>query len=153
MSVKDLLLNPGRHCVGTSLGLLIIRVATGLFMALGHGWGKLTGFGDMVGQFPDPLGVGSGVGLAVAVFAEFFCALAVALGFGTRILSIPVAVVMFVAAFAIHGDDPWARQELALLYAIPFFAMMFMGAGRFSIDALICKERGYDKSCQVLADK
>ena len=112
-------------------------------MLLTHGWSKLTGFGSLSDKFPDPLGVGSAFSLVLAIFAEVFCSLAVAAGIGTRVAAIPVIITMTVAAFMVHGDDPWAKKEFALMYAIPFLALMFTGAGRYSIDAIVCKARGY----------
>lgn len=103
-------------------------------MVAAHGWGKLTNFSEKSSQFADPLGVGSETSLALAIFAEVFCAVAVAIGLFTRVAAIPLVITMFVAAFAIHIDDPFQKKEFALLYAIPFLALMFTGAGRFSID-------------------
>ncbi len=142
MTLKDKILNPGDHCIGTSIGLLIIRVVPSGMM-LSHGWSKLMGFGQMSDQFPDPIGVGSPMSLALVVFAEFFCSLAVILGIGTRVVVIPLVITMLVAAIAIHGNDPFANKELPLLYAAIFLPLMFAGAGRYSIDAIVCKERGY----------
>jgi putative oxidoreductase len=120
----------------TSLGLLLVRVGAGGIMLLGHGWGKLIGFSEVAERFPDPLGLGSStLSLALAVFAEFFCAAAVVAGFATRFAAAPLVVTMLVAAFVIHADDPWAKKELALLYAVPFVALIFTGAGKFSFDA------------------
>ena len=53
----------------------------------------------------------------------------------------PLLITMLVAALIIHAEDPWARKELALLYAVPAIALIFTGAGRFSIDGLIWKKK------------
>ena len=120
----------------TSLGLLLVRLGAGGMMLAGHGWAKLSGFSEMASRFPDPLGLGSSTAsLSLTVFAEFFCAAAVVLGVATRFAAVPLAVTMLVAAFAIHADDPWAKKELALLYAVPFVTLVFTGAGKFSVDA------------------
>ncbi len=132
-------LDARRRQTGLDAGLLVMRVATGAMMAFGHGWGKLVTYAERAATFPDPLGVSSPVSLALVVFAEFFCALLVALGAATRFAAIPLVINMFVAAFVIHGDDPWLRQEFAVLYLIPFFTLIFTGAGRFSIDAWVRK--------------
>lgn len=105
-------------------------------MLFGHGWGKLAGFSDISQRFPDPLGFGSpALSLGLAVFAEAFCAAAVMVGFATRFAALPLVVTMVVAALVIHADDPWAKKELALLYAVPFITLAFTGAGKFSVDA------------------
>ena len=82
-------------------------------MLLAHGWGKLTSFAERSSSFPDPLGVGSSLSMALATGAEVFCALAVILGFATRWAAVPLMVTMAVAALIIHGDDPWAKKEFA----------------------------------------
>ena len=41
---------------------------------------------------------------------------------------------MGVAAFIVHGADPLAKKEMALLYFIAFVAIFLAGPGKFSID-------------------
>ena len=122
------------------LGLLILRVSFGLLMA-GHGLGKVQDLVAGKTGFPDPLGIGSVPSLALAAFAEFLCALAVAVGFKTRWAAIPVVITMLVAAFIFHADDGWAKQEFPLLYACGFLALVFTGSGRHSVDAWLRKRR------------
>ena len=124
----------------TSFGLLILRLGTGLTMAFGHGWGKLTTFSEGAAQFPDPLGVGSSVSLALAVFAEFFCSLAITAGLVTRAAVVPVMITMLVAFFLIHGADPFAKQEKSLLYLIPLMTLFLTGPGRYSLDRLFARK-------------
>lgn len=119
------------------IGLLILRVGIGAFMLVAHGWGKLAGFGELAGVFPDPIGLGSTVSLSLAIFAEVLCALLIVFGLGTRFAAVPLVVTMVVAAFVVHADDPWAKKEFALLYAIPFLTLIFTGGGRFALDSLI----------------
>lgn len=119
------------------IGLLILRLGVGSFMLVAHGWGKLANFGELATKFPDPIGLGPTVSLVLAVFAEFVCALLLILGLGTRFAAVPLLVTMLVAAFVVHADDPWSKQEFALLYAIPFLALIFTGGGRFSLERLI----------------
>lgn len=117
-----------------SLGLLILRIWIGLMMALGHGLGKLTAFGERAANFPDPIGVGSPLSLSLAVFAEFFCSLALVLGLFTRAAVVPLIITMLVAALVIHADDPWRRKELAVAFLAPFIALYFTGPGKYSLD-------------------
>lgn len=124
------------------LGLLILRVSSGGTMLLGHGMGKLTTFSERAASFPDPIGIGSTASLSLAVFGEVVCALLVALGLGTRLAAVPAAITMLVAAFVIHGADPFAKKELALLYAAPFVTLILTGGGRFSLDHLLFSRRG-----------
>jgi putative oxidoreductase len=126
----------------TSIGLLILRVGIGLYL-MTHGWGKLQkllhGEGD---KFADPLGIGPTLSQFLAMSAEFFCALLIVIGLATRLATVPIIATMVVAILTVHGQDPWTSgagrsKEPAMLYLIPFFALIFTGAGRFSIDGLI----------------
>jgi putative oxidoreductase len=72
--------------------------------------------------------------LILVVFAEFVCAIALIIGFKVRLASIPLLFTMIVAAFMIHGGDPWQKKELALIYGGVYLVLLFMGGGRFGID-------------------
>ncbi|RZO51654.1 MAG: DoxX family protein [Sandaracinaceae bacterium] len=123
------------------VGLLVLRVTIGSMMLLGHGLPKLMTFGEKLHRFPDPIGVGSEASLTLAVFAEVVCAGLIAVGFATRLATIPLLVTMLVAALVIHGDDPWARKEFALLYAVPALTLLLTGPGKLSVDAARGKEQ------------
>ncbi len=129
------------HDTAISLGLLALRVGVGSMMLLAHGWGKLADFGAYAERFPDPLGIGAVPTLAVAVLAEAFCSLLLIAGLGTRFAALPPLATMAVAGLIVHAADPWAKQELPLLYAIGYLTLLLTGAGRFSLDALIAKRR------------
>ncbi|UCC79552.1 MAG: DoxX family protein [Candidatus Zixiibacteriota bacterium] len=125
----------------TSIGLLVLRVTVGLMMAFGHGLGKLVSYGVRAANFPDPFGIGSPVSLGMVVFAEFFCSLALVLGFLTRSAAIPLIIAMLVAAFVIHGDDPFGRKELALMYLASFVVILIAGPGKYSLDRLFSRKQ------------
>jgi putative oxidoreductase len=118
----------------TALGLLILRVSVAGMMLFGHGLPKLMHFGAMSASFPDPLGLGPAVSLALAILGEVVCAILLALGLFTRLAAVPFLVTMLTAAVLVHSADPWAKKELALLYAVPALALLFTGAGAFSLD-------------------
>ena len=143
-----------RQDLTNSIGLLILRLGMGGFMAT-HGWGKLKmivdGQWEMMG---DPIGLGPHLSLIMVMLAEFAAAIFVVIGLGTRVAAALPVFAMFVAAFVIHGSDPltssegamkffsgesksWASKEPALLFMFGFLALIFTGAGKFSIDGLI----------------
>ena len=98
---------------------------------------------DLVHQMstePSVFGLGSSISLGLAVFAEFFCALALILGLGSRLVLIPLIVTMAVAAFVIHGADPFGKKELALVYLCAYIGLFLMGSGRYSVDTVIAKK-------------
>ena len=148
-----------RQTLIQSTGLLILRLGMGGYMAT-HGWGKLqmllAGNYEMFG---DPIGIGSQLSLSLITFAEFVCAILVMLGMGTRFAAATLVIGMTVAAFVAHASDPWTSgeafrlftagetkfpvsKEMALLYLVPFRALVFTGAGQFSIDRWIGRRTG-----------
>ena len=126
----------------TSVGLLLLRLGAGGFMLYGHGWSKLTEFADKAAHFPDPLGLGSSsLSLGLAVLAEVVCALALVAGLLTRYVAGALAFTMMVAVFVVHGDDPWAKKELAALYLVPYLTLIFTGGGRYALDIYVLPRR------------
>jgi putative oxidoreductase len=130
----------GRLQDQNDIALLILRLSAGLMMAFSHGYGKIIKYfsGEEI-QFADPIGLGAPLSLLLAGSAEFFCALAVALGFYSRLSAIPVAFTMAVAAFVVHANDPFQKQEFALLYFFIFLFFALVHPGKFSLDALLKK--------------
>ena len=119
------------------LGILIIRVAIGAFM-LTHGYPKLMRLfsGEEI-RFADPFDLGPVPSLALAVFAEFFCSIFIAIGLGTRLASIPLIITMAVAAFVAHAGDPFGQKETALLYLLFYILLLITGSRRYSVDRLL----------------
>jgi putative oxidoreductase len=124
------------------LGLLLLRVGLGGLMLGAHGWGKLLKLleGGPI-KFADPLGLGPGPSLVLAVGSEVACAALLIVGLGTRFAAAPLVITMLVAAFIVHGDDPFRKQEFAIVYMIPFLTLMATGPGRYSLDAVIARRR------------
>ncbi len=125
-----------------NLGLLILRLGVGGYM-LTHGWGKLQRvLAGELDKFADPLGLGPELSLLSAVGAEFFGALLVMVGLATRLSAGALVFTMGVAAFIVHAADPWtmgdgASKEPALLYLIPFLALVLTGPGKLSLDTYV----------------
>ncbi|MCC5827889.1 MAG: DoxX family protein [Phycisphaeraceae bacterium] len=140
-------MNSQLSAILNSIGLLILRLGMGGYM-LTHGWGKVQRvYAGNLDDFGDPLGIGSGVSLVLVAFAEFVCAILVMLGLLTRLACFPIVFTMAVAAFIAHADDPWIlsqgmpSKQPALTYLIPFLALMFTGAGRYSLDKLLFRRK------------
>ena len=116
------------------IGLLIMRLAFGGVMLFSHGLPKLMSFSEKKDVFPDPIGFGSTFSLSLAVFAEVVCALFLLLGLFTRFVSAPLLIAMLVAFFIIHGADPFAKKELAFMYACGYLSLICTGGGKFSLE-------------------
>jgi putative oxidoreductase len=117
------------------LSLLLLRLTFGGLLFLNHGWPKVLAFEEKFHSFPDPLGVGSELSYALTIFSEVFCPVLIVLGLFTRYASIPIVITMLVAVFFIHGADPLAKKEMAILYLVPFLILLTSGPGKFSLDA------------------
>lgn len=143
--MKKLLFSNPTVALPASLALLVMRLVFGLFMLIGHGWGKLMNFSAISERFMDFMGLGSTVSLALAVFAEVVCAFLVSIGLLTRAALIPLIITMAVAAFIAHGNDPFfappreASKEMALLFLSGYLAIFLAGPGRFSLDQWLKK--------------
>ena len=120
------------------LALFVLRAGFGLAMMFSHGVPKLMKlFGDDPIKFADPIGIGETTSFYLTVFAEFLCALLVAIGLKTRLATIPLIITMLVALFIVHGADPFNVKEMAALYFLAFFALLFTGPGKYSLDSMM----------------
>ncbi len=115
------------------IGILVLRVAIGFLMLFPHGFGKATNFLNMMNTFPDPLGIGSSLSLAGAVFGEVICSILIILGVKTRFFATPALFTMLVAAFMVHASDPWKIKEKAILYGVCYLVLIITGGGKFSV--------------------
>ncbi len=124
------------------VALLLLRLSFGAAMAYGHGWGKLNRLfsGEEI-TFFDPFGIGPVASLGLVVFAEFLCSILIGLGLLTRLAVIPLIITMVVAVFVRHAGDSFGQIEKGLMYLFVYIALLFTGAGAYSIDALIKKKR------------
>ena len=125
------------HGNNVDMGLLILRLVPGFLMAYGHGWGKLTSFGEKSGDFYNFLGLGSEFSFALVVFAEFFCSVLLMLGLLTRFAAIPLIITMIVIIFDIKAGKPMNEFETPLLYLVIFITLLITGAGKYSLDHTI----------------
>lgn len=123
--------------LNSDLGLLLLRVLFGAGMAVLHGWPKLADFSGKFNSFPDPLGVSSEVSYVLAVGAELVGAIFLVLGFYTRFAALSLVITMGVAYFIVHGGHLTGPRsgEMAAVYGAAYLALLFTGAGRYSMDA------------------
>ena len=117
-----------------NLGLALLRIIPSGIMLFVHGLPKLQKLLAGNFEFADPIGIGAAPSLFLTVIGEFVAPLLIIIGFKTRFAAIPAAITMFVAAFVIHGADPFAKKELALLYFVFFLIIALVGPGKYSID-------------------
>ena len=123
-----------------NLGLLLFRAGVGLTMAFSHGIGKVPPPEQLINGITS-MGLPMPIVMAwCAALAEFLGGLGIAAGLFTRLAAASLSVTMAVAFFIVHANDPLQSKELALLYLFSSTFIFMSGAGKFSIDALICKK-------------
>lgn len=123
-----------------STGLLILRVGIAVLMLV-HGFPKLQMLfsGDI--QFLGIMGMSPTLSLILAVFSEVLCSILLLIGLGTRLATIPLIITMLIAVFLVHLNDPFASQELGLLYLLAYVSIFLLGAGNYSFDAVLQRYR------------
>jgi len=115
------------------IGLAVLRILPSLMM-LTHGIPKFQKLIAGNFEFGNPIGIGAAPSLFLTVIGEVICPILLIIGFKTRWVAIPSAITMLVAGLIVHGDDPFATKEKALLYLVIFIAIILLGPGKYSID-------------------
>ena len=103
------------------------------------GWGSVAHSLPRLVKVGDPLGIGSAPSLALCVFAEFFCGVAVLVGFFTRAASFVLVINFWVAVFVYGREAAWPQNELPLLYMICFAALIGTGSGPLALDRVFTR--------------
>ncbi|MCA1590514.1 MAG: DoxX family protein [Acidobacteria bacterium] len=121
-------------------GVALLRIFTGVSIALAHGFGKLPPGEQFIGGvakmgFPAPTFFAWAAG-----FSEFFGGILLAIGLSTRPAAFFIAVTMLVALIGVHAADPYQRQEMAFLYLFVAIAFLLMGASDWSLDSYLRRD-------------
>ena len=127
------LFSTGINPSAISTGLLLLRVVAGAFM-LTHGLPKLTNMLAGTSKLGDPIGLGNDLSIGLTVFAEFVCSILLMLGLATRLALLPLIILMSVAGFMVHANDPFKIKELAFLYLLIYITLFITGPGKYSLD-------------------
>lgn len=131
------IINTGFKTFQVDISLLILRIGAGVLM-LTHGIPKLQMlFKEGEIQFPAVMGLSQDISLMLAVFAEVICSILILIGLATRWAAIPLIITMVIAVFVFHLNDPFANQELGLLYLFLYLPLLILGSGKFSVDHLL----------------
>jgi putative oxidoreductase len=125
-----------------SIGLAVLRVAVATIF-IRHGYQKLFvfGFAGVTGAFthmgvPLPGFTGPFIGLL-----EFFGGIALLLGVLTRVFALGLVCDMLVAILLVQLSRGFSAFELEFMLLGSSLALVFTGAGSFSVDALIAGRR------------
>jgi len=136
-SAKDLLDK------GQSLALLLARVvvAYGFYEPAMQKWSDIDSVATWFGSIGIPLPT---LNAYMAATTEIVGVVLLTLGLFTRLISIPLMVVMVVAIVTVHLPNGFSAGENG--FEIPLYYMLFLGifasfgAGKFSLDHLLFGE-------------
>ncbi len=139
------------------IALLISRVLLGVIL-IAHGWDKfqITGLEGISGYF-DSIGIPAASLAAPLVGAiELIGGIMILIGAFTRVVSIIIALVMLGAAVFAHAsfgiyaaNGGW---ELVGAIGAGMIALFAVGAGAWSVDALLTRNKSTQASTRELVD-
>jgi putative oxidoreductase len=131
------------------VALLAIRILAGLTLFVSSGAPKLFHLPSLLATNFDPLKVGAlaAPALIYAVFALGICTLLVLVGLATRYAALFTTVSLAGTFFLIDHSVPTnlldpghnSHPEVMWLYMMAYFALIFTGPGRYSLDRILSK--------------
>jgi putative oxidoreductase len=119
---------------------LLVRLFVGYFF-IETGWGKLSDIGSFIERF-----IGWGVSAPaftarLSAYTELLGGALILIGLATRLASVPLAINMLVATFAVRMKKVGSISDFVELdeplYALVFVWFFFAGPGRISLDYLL----------------
>jgi putative oxidoreductase len=122
------------------LGPTLARLTLGLVF-IGTGWGKLHHLGDVTDFFGSLHIPAPGFNARLVATTELVGGVAVLIGLGTRLVSLPLAFTMVIAILTAKREDITGLTALVgfeeWTYLVMFVWLAVAGAGPVSLDALL----------------
>ena len=132
-----------------NIGLLFLRVKASTLLLVVHGLPKLTNFHDELQHIDDPLGIGRGLTLCLAILAEVVCPLLIIAGGFTRLACLPIIILLLVSMLLIHPQWTLLEGQFGWLLLIIFITLALTGPGLLSLDGQVIhplRRRSSDKT-------
>ena len=123
-------------------GLIIIRILTGIIIAK-FGFEVFSGeaihaytqwLTDLHFPFPKLM-------VYLAKLSELIGGICLALGLFTRLVSIPLIITMIMITFIMGGGKIFSDDQHPFLLLLLFLNFLFLGGGKWSLDAVLFKEK------------
>lgn len=141
------------------IGLLFLRLLIGweFFESGLEKWQGENWFAEIQSQFPFPFNViPPSISWTMATWFEIIGGMAMMAGLATRFFAMSLVVLTIVATIAVHWPSEWhslselwrgyvitdnghGNFKLPLLFLVMLWPLIFFGAGKISLDALIRK--------------
>lgn len=124
--------------------LLFIRLvlAYGFFVPAKMKWTNINSVAEWFGSMNYPLPT---LNAYLAASTEALGVVLILLGLGTRLISVPLIIVMLVAIFTVHWTNGFNASdngfEIPLYYLVMLLLLLFNGSGSFSIDYLLTRKK------------
>jgi putative oxidoreductase len=123
-------------------GLLLLRVALGGFFIWAHGWSKLAGGIERwtsLGRAMEHVGISFWPAMwgFLGTMAETLGVLLFAVGLFFRPACLVLTITMTIAAITSYSNaksGALSEASHAIELGVVFFSMMFIGAGKYSVD-------------------
>jgi putative oxidoreductase len=117
--------------------LLGFRLLLAIELFRVHGLKKFRQENGQREHVPNPLHLPDKLNGWVATFSDTIVPFLVILGAATRIAVIPTIGVTAIGYFLVHRKDNPEVRDVPYMYTISLLLLLFLGAGRFSIDSFI----------------
>ena len=123
-----------------NIAMLFFRVAISVELIIAHGLKKI-GIGvSEAEKIPNPLHLPEAINQCFAVASNLFFPVFILLGLFTRLAILPVLAVTLTGYFLLHWNDSLLEKDMPFMYSVSFLLILFLGAGKYSLDYLINKK-------------
>lgn len=139
--IREKLVSLGNKSQDLALLLLRLVLAYGFFGPAIMKWENMTAIGDWFKSLGYPFPY---LNAYLAGTTELLGIILLILGFGTRIITLLLIFVMFIAITTVHLKHGFEAGnngfEIPLYYAVMLFALFAFGPGKYSLEAIFCKK-------------
>lgn len=142
-SMKKLLvktLSPHPQPVVFDCGMLLLRVAVSLEIAIVHGFKKIGVGVSQAENIPNPLHLPGAFNNAFAIAANIVFPFFVLIGLFTRLSTLPTLAVTLTGYFVVHWNDPLLEKDTPFIYSLIFLIILILGPGKYSVDNSLHKK-------------
>ena len=90
-----------------------------------------------VAELPNPFHLKTTVNILILFSVNLFFPLLIMLGLFTRVLVLPILAMTTVGYFVLYYHESPILRNQSFLYSLSYFLILFLGAGKFSLDYYI----------------